>query len=327
MIVFDPQILSSLPSYSPQETGPYFARLLTDTKVSPIGQWRGPARLGGVRVGGFSFALIEFDTTMQVDASIHSDHFLMMCCLRGSAHLDVDAKLVSVAAGEGILARPSRYMRGRFSSDCVRLAVRIDPHLLSSKVHPDLATFAVGSAEMKPWFETIGFLFSTPSFSEAAARDPALVECMEGVLFRLLQASRLFQAINQVRSPAASRDVRRAEIFVRAHASSDLSLADMASAADVNVRTLQINFKRYRNMTPMEYLRNARLDRARDLLMSGIQVSDAASDSGFAHQGRFAARYRARFGESPSITLRRAAPAHSKAARYGQVPIAAAPSG
>jgi transcriptional regulator GlxA family with amidase domain len=95
----------------------------------------------------------------------------------------------------------------------------------------------------------------------------------------------------------------------------------------VNVRTLQINFKRYRNMTPMEYLRNARLDRARDLLMSGIQVSDAASDSGFAHQGRFAARYRARFGESPSITLRRAAPAHSKAARYGQAPAAAAPSG
>jgi len=65
---------------------------------------------------------------------------------------------------------------------------------------------------------------------------------------------------------------------------------------------------RYRNMTPMEHLRNVRLDRARDLLMSGnVQVADAASDCGFSHQGRFASRYRARFGESPSITLKRVA--------------------
>jgi AraC-like DNA-binding protein len=312
MLVWDPQILLSLPSYSPQETGPYFAQLLTDTKVSPIGHWRGRARFGGVGIGGFSFALIAFDTTMQIKASVHSDHFLMMCCLRGSAHLDVDGTFVSVAAGEGILARPSRIMKGLFSSDCVRLAVRIDPHLLSPKAYPDLVTFSLGSAEVRSWFETIGFLFSTPSFRDSAPHDPALVEHMEGVLFRLLHGSPLYQAINQVRSPAASRDVTRAEIFVRAHAARDISLADIASAADVNVRTLQLNFMRYRNMTPMEYLRNVRLDRARKLLIGGLQVSDAASDSGFVHQGRFASRYRARFGESPSITLKRATPSHSK---------------
>jgi AraC-like DNA-binding protein len=311
VVVLDPHILRSLPSYSPQDTGPYFAQLLTDTKVLPIGRWCGPARLGGIRVGGFSFALIEFGTTMQIEAAVHSDHFLMMCCLRGSAHLDVDGKFISVAAGQGFLARPSRYIRAGFSSDCIRLAVRMDPHLLSPRVYPDLEIFSVGSEEMKPWFETIGFLFSTPSFSEAGARDPALLEHMEGVLFRLLRRSPLYQPINQARSPAASRDVRKAEIFVRAHASASISLADIASAADVNVRTLQLNFMRYRNMTPMEYLRNVRLDRTHDLLMSGnVQVADAASDCGFSHQGRFASRYRARFGEAPSITLKRAAPSH-----------------
>jgi AraC-like DNA-binding protein len=313
VVVLDPQILSSLPSYRPQETGPYFAQHLTDTKVMPVGPWRGPARLGGVCIGGFSFALIEFGTTMEVEAAVHSDHFLMMSCLRGSAHVDLDGECFSVATGRGFLARPSRHVKARFSSDCVRLAVRIDPHLLASSADSDCAAFAVDSEEMKPWFEMIRFLFSTPSFIAAGAQDPALLEDMEGILFRLLHRSPLYRAISQPRRQAASRDVRKAELFVRAHVSTTLTLADIASAAEVNVRTLQINFLRYRNMTPMEFLRNVRLDRARDLLIAGsVQVVDAASDSGFSHQGRFAARYRARFGETPSATLKRAAPSYSK---------------
>jgi len=307
MMALDPQILSSMRSYWPKETGPYFARWLTDTRVSPIGRWRGAARLGGVQIGGFSFALIEFGTTMQIEADIHSDHFVMMCCLRGSAHLDVDGQFVSVEEGMGFFARPARYIRGKFSDDCVRLAVRIDPYLFSPKIYPDLTPFAVDSEQMKPWFEAVSFLFSTPSFIEAGSRDLALLKYMEGVLCRLLHISPLSQVMNQPRSAAASRDVRKAEIFIQANASANISLADIAKAAEVNIRTLQVNFQRYRNVTPMEYLRNVRLERARDLLMSGtVQVADAASDNGFSHQGRFATLYRARFGEAPSGTQKRA---------------------
>jgi AraC-like DNA-binding protein len=201
------------------------------------------------------------------------------------------------------------------------LAVRIDPHLLSPGVYPDYETFAVAGEEMRPWFETIRFLFSTPSFIAAGARDPALLEDMEGVLLRLLHGSPVYRAITQARSPAASRDVRRAEIFVRTYASTDISLADIASAAGVNIRTLQINFMRYRNMTPMEYLRNIRLDRARDLLLSGkVQVADAAFESGFSHQGRFASRYRVRFGEAPSVTLKHAVASISKLRNLDKAP-------
>jgi AraC-like DNA-binding protein len=309
VVVLDRHILNALPSYRPQETGPYFAQLLTDTKVFPVGQWRGPARLGGVRIGGFSFALIEFGTAMEVEAAVHSDHFLILSCLRGSAQVNLDGKGISVAPGRGFLARPSRHIKARFSSDCVRLAVKIEPHLLAPSVYPDHVTFAVDSEQMKPWFETIRFLFSTPSFIAAGAQDPALLEDMEGILSRLLHRSPLYRAVSQPPGQAASRDVHKAELFVRAHASTTLSLADIASAAAVNVRTLQINFLRYRNMTPMEFVRNVRLDRARGLLMTGnVQVADAASDSGFAHQGRFASRYRLRFGETPSATLKRVAP-------------------
>jgi AraC-like DNA-binding protein len=60
----------------------------------------------------------------------------------------------------------------------------------------------------------------------------------------------------------------------------------------------------------MSYVRRRRLEHARDELLSldpaaGVKVIDVALRHGFTHTGRFAAAYRARFGESPSVTLRR----------------------
>jgi transcriptional regulator GlxA family with amidase domain len=58
----------------------------------------------------------------------------------------------------------------------------------------------------------------------------------------------------------------------------------------------------------MVYLRQVRLDRTRDALLAAdptrVTVAAIANWWGFAHLGRFASVYRARFGERPSDTLR-----------------------
>ena len=75
------------------------------------------------------------------------------------------------------------------------------------------------------------------------------------------------------------------------------------------MRTVQNQFREKLHETPTEYLRNRRLERARAELAdappdSGVTVTDVAVRWGFHHLGRFATTYRARFGESPSHTLR-----------------------
>jgi transcriptional regulator GlxA family with amidase domain len=58
----------------------------------------------------------------------------------------------------------------------------------------------------------------------------------------------------------------------------------------------------------MEWLRSERLKLAHALLRSpskGVSVTAVAHATGFNHLSAFATQYRARFGESPSATLKR----------------------
>jgi transcriptional regulator GlxA family with amidase domain len=98
----------------------------------------------------------------------------------------------------------------------------------------------------------------------------------------------------------------RAVRFIEENAHRDISAAEIAAAAHVSIRSLQLTFRRHLDTTPMAYLRRVRLERAhRDLL-----AADPATDTvgliaarwGFLNHSRFTARYRAEYGSTPSAT-------------------------
>ncbi len=103
--------------------------------------------------------------------------------------------------------------------------------------------------------------------------------------------------------------LRAAVEYVQAHAHEPLTVSDVAQAADLSVRGIQESFQRAFERSPMTYLREVRLGRVREELRtldpSTTSVADVARRWGFAHLGRFAAAYAARFGEYPRETLRR----------------------
>ena len=108
--------------------------------------------------------------------------------------------------------------------------------------------------------------------------------------------------------PARPAPVKRAMDAVRARPEHPFTTTELAGLARVSVRRLQESFREYVGMSPMAYVREVRLERVREELRAGdpagLSVGEVAWRWGFAHPGRFAAQYRARFGEAPSRTLR-----------------------
>jgi transcriptional regulator GlxA family with amidase domain len=112
----------------------------------------------------------------------------------------------------------------------------------------------------------------------------------------------------QDRRDATTVTLRRATEFIKGHAERDISLADIAAAAHVTIRAVQLAFRRQLGITPTQYLRRVRLDLAhQDLLAADPARSTITAVSarwGFASSSRFAAYYRSVYGIPPSETLR-----------------------
>jgi len=111
------------------------------------------------------------------------------------------------------------------------------------------------------------------------------------------------------RSQAATATVGRAVAFIEERAGDDISVTDIAGAAFVTVRAVQLAFRRYLGTTPLGYLRRVRLERAHQQLLSAdpdrTTVTAVAADWHFTNASRFSGYYRAAYGVSPAQTLRR----------------------
>lgn len=104
--------------------------------------------------------------------------------------------------------------------------------------------------------------------------------------------------------------VHRAEMLALADPDKPLHIAALSHTLGVSERTLRKAFNNTHGLPPCRHLRMLRLFRVRRALLSAhdqaVTVTEIATSFGFAELGRFSVEYRKVFGESPSVTLRRA---------------------
>ena len=154
--------------------------------------------------------------------------------------------------------------------------------------------------------------YATGTLSRPGADAPLVLDAVR----RLLASAALTAftpdvvfAVPRDRADATPVAVRRAVAYIEANPDLEIGVADVARAAHVSVRALQLAFRRHLDTTPMAYLRRVRLDRVyADLAAadpSQITVTAVTARWGFNAVGRFSADYRDTYGEYPRDTLRR----------------------
>jgi AraC-like DNA-binding protein len=268
-----------------------------------------------VRVGGVGLGAIGFGAPMHVDVGLLDDYHLLMFCLRGRARTLADDQLLVVDPGHGMISGPGRPFMADLSGDCEQFVVRLDRATVHAHTgHWNLRlqpALDLGRSALQPWLAQLQLLVGSPSLLRLAQASPLIAADIERLLVSLLFAGQPWQALDdatprgRIVSPSC---VRKAEAYMEAHVAAPIRLADIAEAAGVPVRTLLDGFQRFRQHSPMQRLREMRLDRAHGLLLAAGEkttVAGVALDCGFAHFGRFSEAYRRRFGVSPSATLKR----------------------
>lgn len=234
----------------------------------------------------------------------------------GSVGFRTDRRENWYGAGDVYLAcRP-----GRARTAMVRAGdheqVVLDVEAITSVAGADQVWFTgyqpVSAGLGEGWNTTCTYVRDTVLTAPNIAAQPLLI----GNAARLLAAMALTVFPNDalVDPPAEHRHdahpagLRRAVAFIDENAHRDVGPAEIAAAAYVTVRALQLAFRRHLGTTPTGYLRRVRLEHVRRQLLSAdpatATIAEIAARWGFANHSRFTAVYRTAYGERPSQSLR-----------------------
>ena len=109
--------------------------------------------------------------------------------------------------------------------------------------------------------------------------------------------------------PTHHHGLNTAVVYISRHIEERIRLRDLSAAAGVSVRTLGYLFLQTYGTTPMAFVKQQRLNKARRLLEqadpSTATVGGIARRCGFTHMGQFSLDYKRSMGELPSDTLHR----------------------
>ncbi|MFJ2260812.1 AraC family transcriptional regulator [Streptomyces sp. NPDC087844] len=227
------------------------------------------------------------------------------------------------APERAVFLKPERGIRvDDWSADCRALTVKID----MAALHERLEALLGGPVRRPPSFETYidvtrGAGRSWADLALWCLREkhtpdgllgrPLIRSRMEQTLLEglLLACGHSYRGALEAPVPAARpATVRRVMEAVEERPDEHYDAARLASLSQIGVRALQEAFRKHVGMSPTAYVTEVRLRRAHEQLLAAdpatITVTEVAYRWGFAHLGRFAQRYRMRFGTSPAQTLR-----------------------
>lgn len=110
-------------------------------------------------------------------------------------------------------------------------------------------------------------------------------------------------------APGEDRPIRLALEYIESNLAEKMAISEIATAAGVSVRMLQMMFKARLSCGPFSYLIGRRLDQVHNALQTSdaISIREAARRWGFVHMADLSRRYKERFGCTPTQTRARRA--------------------
>ena len=123
---------------------------------------------------------------------------------------------------------------------------------------------------------------------------------LQEMVYRVLQREQFARLLAIAAAEAATNPVSAVLDYVRAHLSEPLTVADMAEQVSLSPSAFAHLFRDVTGRSPYQFLKEMRLDRARELLVDGnLAVARVSKEVGYASVSHFISEFRGRFGVTP----------------------------
>ncbi|MGW1420785.1 AraC family transcriptional regulator [Bradyrhizobium sp. TM239] len=298
------------------------SRLLSPHKLLVRDRGAFGGRLVQSQFASLSLSHLVYGTELEVRAeSMGDDVFLLAVLLSGESVTRQGGQHVVTNCDVGCILTPNTSFSTEWSPDCSKILIKVDRRRaereLSRLIGQDLRRplrfemeVAFGSDHIRTLRTLVDVMRAEASASVIGPERLPIHRSLEAAFVSTLllsQPHNYSDILNHRRSAAVPWYIRRAEEFIKRHSSRPVSLTEITNAAGVSARSLQVGFQKFRGVSPMEFLRDYRLDQVRNEIEAaggkGL-VREFACAAGFTNMSKFARSYRARFGQTPRETLR-----------------------
>jgi AraC-like DNA-binding protein len=127
---------------------------------------------------------------------------------------------------------------------------------------------------------------------------------IQEILFRLLRSDAAATVRNGVGLAGDAERILETMQFIRSHHADKLNVERLAKRAAMSPSHFAHRFRAIARVSPMRFVREARLEHARSLLLEdGARVSEVALEVGFESPAHFTREFKRRFGMAPSKSL------------------------
>lgn len=281
-----------------------------------------------------SLMLLRYGAEVEVMPTAFSSFTLVQMPLRGRADIQCDGIELSLERGEVAVLSPQQSIRLLWQPGCEQLIMKIPNALLRwaaclgcnashCPASAELCTtwqeraFKLDAPLIAPWRALLQQVLSLLPLDKDSTTHPAWISQVEQSVasFLLIHQPSVLRGdrarlAGSDSPPAQHGDQHKLALldqYIHKRLFAPISLEDLARAAGVSPRTLNLLCHRQYGVAPMIHLRNLRLDVARQKLRAqpDTSVTEVAMACGFGHLGRFSAYYKARFGELPRDTSAR----------------------
>lgn len=281
------------------------------------------AEVSHIDLGGVDLIELSYGTRAEADPGEIEGQYFVHMALAGASEMLLANDSHPIDLRKGTVTSPGERPRFRMSACCRHLTVCIDRSMLESYFARALSEpivrpvrFDVEVAEAAPFARAWRCLVShireqadaVPRMFSDARRRIHYTDLLMDLLLHELPHNYASLLHRRAGASISAWHVQRACELVEANIADGLTVAGLARAAGVSVRSLQMGFRQALGVSPLEYIRSRRLERLHaSLLAAGTAatVTEIMLDYGVQNFGRFAQYYRQRFGCNPSDTLRR----------------------
>jgi len=279
------------------------------------------------RIRGLVMGRMRYGASVSIDPNYLESFVLIQMPLSGHETVEHGGFTVLSNASVATVLSPTLPIRMHHADGTEKVFVRIDRDVLERHCRQHLGTdlrqpvefhpgMVLGDGRAAAWPRLMHWLFGELGQAGTATgnlvESPLFAAQVEQVVIATLllcQPSNYYDRLTSGVPSIAPYFVKRAEGFIDENAHQPLTIGDIVEHVGVSTRSLFEGFRRFRSTTPMQYLKDVRMQRVRDELLRSSReattVTEIAVRWGFLHLGHFAVDYKRYFGESPSMTLKR----------------------